>query len=193
MQAPPTAKPSPPLGGARLGEGPKAVIKLASSLQQQGFKVFTGNFTSGSFPELLGGGVIGVKEGPKESPKEGQVVMAVSTIRGNKVALIKRTESWAPDNLPIEEAFLGALRDRFGIPGVIENFLTRVTKGALEWGVTANGKVVTGDECFREKIAEAGYANAAFEALRRRRIPARPQRFPGLPPHQRPPRRPARR
>lgn len=161
----PYGKAFPPLGGAKLGEGPKGVLKLSASLQKEGYKVFTGNFTTGSFPELLGGGVIGVKEGPKDGPREGQVVMTVSTIRGNKVALIKRSEMWPQDNLPLEEVFLNALRDRFGIPGVIDNFLTRVTKGALEWGVTPAGKMVTGDECFREKIEEAGYANAAFGKL----------------------------
>ena len=142
----PYGKAFPPLGGAKLGEGPKGVLKLSASLQKEGYKVFTGNFTTGSFPELLGGGVIGVKEGPKDGPREGQVVMTVSTIRGNKVALIKRSEMWPQDNLPLEEVFLNALRDRFGIPGVIENFLTRVTKGALEWGVTPAGRMVTGDE-----------------------------------------------
>lgn len=155
----------PPLGGARLGEGPKAVIKLAATLQRDGFKVATGNFTTGSFPELLGGGIIAVKEGPKDGPKEGQLVMAVSNIRTNKVALIKRSESWPPDNLPLEEVFLGAIRDRFAIPGVIDNFINRVPRGSLEWGVTPAGKAVTGDECFREKIEEAGYANAAFGKL----------------------------
>ena len=161
----PYGKAFPPLGGARLGEGPKAVLKLSASLQKEGYKVYTGNFTTGSFPELLGGGLIGVKEGPKDGPREGQLVMTVSTIRGNKVALIKRSEMWPQDNLPLEEVFLNALKDRFGIPGVIENFLTRVTKGALEWGVTPAGRMVTGDECFREKIEEAGYANAAFGKL----------------------------
>ena len=147
----------PPLGGTRLGDGPRAMGKLIADLQRQGYLVHSGSLTSGSFQELLSGGFLAINEG--------QLVMAIPASRTNRIALIKRSEAWSPVNLPVEEVFLGALKNRFSISSIVDSYSARLTKGALEWGVTKAGRPVPSEECYRENIQEAGFANAAFGKL----------------------------